>query len=143
MLTEGRTTLQVISGAVGQWLLSTAVTGAEGTWRALGASVRVAAVSGCCAGGVPAGGVHAPALRGAQNDSPCKGAGYAGLGIALVGLLLAELVLPTLAYALGRGASDTADGVLAQSMVGNITGAQVTTFLLLRYLRTAAASLGS
>lgn len=66
---------------------------------------------------------------------------YSVAGVAPVGWLLAECVL--LAHACSRGAdpSRTAGGVFALSTVGNVAGALLTTFLLLRYLGTAAATI--
>ena len=71
---------------------------------------------------------------------------YSVLGIAPVGWLLAECVL--LAHACAPGAaspgadsSRTAGGVFALSTVGNVAGALLTTFLLLRFLGTAAATI--
>ena len=66
---------------------------------------------------------------------------YSLAGVAPVGWLLAECVL--LAHACSRGAdpSRTAGGVFALSTVGNVGGALLTTFLLLRYLGTAAATI--
>ena len=66
---------------------------------------------------------------------------YAVAGIAPVGWLLAECVL--LAHACSREAdpSRAAGGVFALSTVGNVAGALLTTFLLLRWLGTAAATI--
>ena len=68
---------------------------------------------------------------------------HAVLGSAPVGVLFTEWVLPPRACAPGRDASDPADGEFALSVVGNVAGARVMTFLLLCCLRTAEASLGS
>ena len=68
-------------------------------------------------------------------------AAYSLAGIAPIGWLLAESVL--LAHACARGAdpSRTAGGVFALSTVGNVGGALLTTFVLLRFLGTAAATI--
>ena len=66
---------------------------------------------------------------------------YSLVGIAPIGWLLAECVL--LAHACARGAdpSRTAGSVFALSTVGNVAGALLTTFVLLRFLGTAAATI--
>ena len=66
---------------------------------------------------------------------------YALVGIAPIGWLLAECVL--LAHACTRGVdpSRTAGGVFALSTIGNVGGALLTTFVLLRFLGTAAATI--
>ena len=66
---------------------------------------------------------------------------YAALGIAPVGWLLAECVLLAHASAPGRDPSRIASGVFAVSTAGNVTGTLLTTFVLLRFLGTAAASI--
>ncbi len=66
---------------------------------------------------------------------------YAVVGIAPVGWLLAECVLLAHACAPTGERSATAGRVFALSTVGNVAGALATTFLLLRFLGTAAAAL--
>ena len=68
-------------------------------------------------------------------------AAYAVAGVAPVGWLLAECVLLAHACAPGSDPSRKAGGVFALSTAGNVAGALLTTFLLLRYLGTAAASI--
>ena len=65
---------------------------------------------------------------------------YSVVGIAPVGWLLAECVLLAHACVPGRDAAQTAGGIFALSTVGNVLGALVTTFVLLRFLGTAAAA---
>ena len=66
---------------------------------------------------------------------------YSVLGIAPVGWLLAECVLLAHACAPQRDAAETAGGIFALSTAGNVLGALLTTFVLLRFLGTAAAAL--
>ena len=66
---------------------------------------------------------------------------YAAAGIAPVGWLLAECVLLAHACAPRRERSETAGGIFALSTAGNVAGALLTTFVLLRFLGTAAAAL--
>ena len=66
---------------------------------------------------------------------------YSVLGIAPVGWLLAECVLLAHACAPQRDAAETAGGIFALSTAGNVIGALLTTFVLLRFLGTAAAAL--
>ena len=66
---------------------------------------------------------------------------YALAGIAPVGWLLAECVLLAHACAPRRERSEAAGGVFALSTAGNVAGALATTFLLLRFLGTAAAAI--
>ena len=66
---------------------------------------------------------------------------YAIVGIAPVGWLLAESVLLAHACALPREPSETAGGIFALSTAGNVVGALLTTFVLLRFLGTAAAAI--
>ncbi len=66
---------------------------------------------------------------------------YALVGIAPVGWLLAESVLLAHACAPPAEASRRAGGVFALSTLGNVAGALLTTFLLLRFLGIAAAIL--
>ena len=68
-------------------------------------------------------------------------AAYAVAGVAPVGWLLAECVLLAHACAPGGDPSRKAGGVFALSTAGNVAGALLTTFVLLRYLGTAAASI--
>ena len=65
---------------------------------------------------------------------------YSVAGIAPVGWLLAECVLLAHACAPPGDVAETAGGIFALSTVGNVLGALVTTFLLLRFLGTAAAA---
>ena len=65
---------------------------------------------------------------------------YSVLGIAPIGWLLAECVLLAHACAPGADPSRTAGGVFALSTAGNVGGALLTTFVLLRFLGTAAAT---
>ena len=64
---------------------------------------------------------------------------YSIAGIAPVGWLLAECVLLAHACAPQRDASETAGGIFALSTAGNVLGALATTFVLLRFVGTAAA----
>ena len=66
---------------------------------------------------------------------------YAIAGIAPVGWLLAECVLLAHACAPRDERSATAGRVFSLSTAGNVAGALVTTFVLLRFLGTAAAAL--
>ncbi len=66
---------------------------------------------------------------------------YAVVGIAPIGWLLAESVLLAHACAPPAERSATAGRVFALSTVGNVAGALATTFLLLRFLGTAASAL--
>ncbi len=66
---------------------------------------------------------------------------YSVVGIAPVGWLLAECVLLAHACAPVADPSRTAGGVFALSTVGNVSGALLTTFVLLRFLGTAAATI--
>ena len=66
---------------------------------------------------------------------------YSVLGIAPIGWLLAECVLLAHACAPGADPSRTAGGVFAVSTAGNVGGALLTTFVLLRFLGTAAATI--
>ncbi len=66
---------------------------------------------------------------------------YAVVGIAPVGWLLAECVLLAHACSPRREPSATAGRIFALSTAGNVAGALVTTFVLLRFLGTAAATL--
>ena len=66
---------------------------------------------------------------------------YSVVGIAPVGWLLAECVLLAHACAPQRDAAETAGGIFALSTAGNVLGALLTTFVLLRLLGTAAAAL--
>ena len=66
---------------------------------------------------------------------------YSVVGIAPVGWLLAECVLLAHACAPGADPSRTAGGVFALSTIGNVAGALLTTFVLLRFLGTAAATI--
>ncbi|MCY4594825.1 MAG: fused MFS/spermidine synthase [Bryobacterales bacterium] len=66
---------------------------------------------------------------------------YSLVGIAPIGWLLAECVLLAHACARGVDPSRTAGGVFAVSTVGNVGGALLTTFVLLRFLGTAAATI--
>ncbi len=66
---------------------------------------------------------------------------YSALGIAPVGWLLAECVLLAHSCARGADASRTAGGVFAVSTIGNVAGALLTTFVLLRFAGTAAATI--
>ena len=68
-------------------------------------------------------------------------AAYSLAGIAPIGWLLAESVLLAHACARGVDPSRTAGGVFALSTVGNVGGALLTTFVLLRFLGTAAATI--
>lgn len=68
-------------------------------------------------------------------------AAYSILGIAPVGWLLAESVLLAHACAPPREPSETAGGIFALSTAGNVFGALLTTFVLLRLLGTAAAAI--
>lgn len=68
-------------------------------------------------------------------------AAYSILGIAPVGWLLAESVLLAHACAPPHEPSEKAGGIFALSTVGNVLGALLTTFVLLRFLGTAAAAL--
>ena len=68
-------------------------------------------------------------------------AAYSLVGIAPIGWLLAESVLLAHACARGGDPSRTAGGVFALSTVGNVGGALLTTFVLLRFLGTAAATI--
>lgn len=66
---------------------------------------------------------------------------YAVAGVAPVGWLLAECVLLAHACAPGAHPSSRAGGVFALSTLGNVAGALLTTFVLLRWLGTAAAGI--
>ena len=68
-------------------------------------------------------------------------AAYSLVGIAPIGWLLAECVLLAHACARGVDSSRTTGGVFALSTVGNVAGALLTTFVLLRFLGTAAATI--
>ena len=62
-------------------------------------------------------------------------------GIAPIGWLLAECVLFALACSARPDAARAAGGVFALSTLGNVGGALLTTFVLLRFLGTAAATI--
>lgn len=62
---------------------------------------------------------------------------YCVLGIAPIGWLLAECVLFALACSARTDAARAAGGVFALSTFGNVGGALLTTFVLLRFLGTA------
>ena len=64
---------------------------------------------------------------------------YCVLGIAPIGWLLAECVLFALACSARGDAARAAGGVFALSTFGNVAGALLTTFVLLRFLGTGAA----
>ena len=66
---------------------------------------------------------------------------YAVAGVAPVGWLLAECVLLAHACAPPAERSTVAGRVFSLSTVGNVAGALITTFVLLRFLGTAAAAL--
>ena len=66
---------------------------------------------------------------------------YSVAGIAPIGWLLAECVLLAHACAPGGDPSRTAGGVFALSTIGNVAGSLLTTFVLLRFLGTAAATI--
>ena len=66
---------------------------------------------------------------------------YSLVGIAPIGWLLAESVLLAHACARGIDPSRTAGGVFALSTIGNVGGALLTTFVLLRFLGTAVATI--
>ena len=66
---------------------------------------------------------------------------YSVLGIAPIGWLLAECVLFALACSARADAARAAGGVFALSTFGNVGGALLTTFVLLRFLGTAAATI--
>ncbi len=66
---------------------------------------------------------------------------YSVVGIAPVAWLLAESVLLAHACAAGATPSETAGGVFSVSTAGNVLGALLTTFVLLRFLGTAAAAI--
>ena len=66
---------------------------------------------------------------------------YCVLGIAPIGWLLAECVLFALACSARTDAARAAGGVFALSTFGNVAGALLTTFVLLRFLGTAAATI--
>ena len=66
---------------------------------------------------------------------------YSIVGIAPVGWLLAESVLLAHACAPAHEPSEKAGGIFAVSTVGNVLGALLTTFVLLRFLGTAAAAI--
>ena len=68
-------------------------------------------------------------------------AAYSIVGIAPVGWLLAESVLLAHACAPAHEPSEKAGGIFAVSTVGNVLGALLTTFVLLRFLGTAAAAI--
>ena len=68
-------------------------------------------------------------------------AAYSILGIAPVGWLLAESVLLAHCCAPAHEPSRKAGGIFALSTVGNVLGALLTTFVLLRFLGTAAAAI--
>ena len=70
-----------------------------------------------------------------------KVAVYSVAGIAPIGWLLAECVLLAHACAPGGDPSRTAGGVFALSTIGNVAGSLLTTFVLLRFLGTAAATI--
>ena len=66
---------------------------------------------------------------------------YSVTGIAPIGWLLAECVLLAHACAPAGDSSRTAGGVFALSTIGNVAGSLLTTFVLLRFLGTAAATI--
>ena len=66
---------------------------------------------------------------------------YSVAGIAPIGWLLAECVLLAHACAPAGDPSRTAGGVFALSTIGNVAGSLLTTFVLLRFLGTAAATI--
>lgn len=66
---------------------------------------------------------------------------YSVVGIAPIAWLLAESVLLAHACAAGATPSETAGGVFSISTAGNVLGALLTTFVLLRFLGTAAAAI--
>ncbi len=66
---------------------------------------------------------------------------YAVVGIAPIGWLLAECVLLAHVGFRMRERSAAAGGVWSLSTAGNVVGALVTTFVLLRFLGTAAATI--
>ena len=66
---------------------------------------------------------------------------YAVVGVGPVGWLLAECVLLAHACAPPAERSVTAGRIFALSTVGNVAGALITTFVLLRFLGTAAAAI--
>ena len=66
---------------------------------------------------------------------------YSVLGIAPIGWLLAECVLFALACSARVDEARAAGGVFALSTLGNVGGALLTTFVLLRFLGTAAATI--
>ena len=68
-------------------------------------------------------------------------AAYSIAGIAPVGWLLAESVLLAHACAPAHEPSEKAGGIFAVSTAGNVLGALLTTFVLLRFLGTAAAAI--
>ena len=68
-------------------------------------------------------------------------AAYSIVGIAPIGWLLAESVLLAHACAPAHEPSEKAGGIFALSTAGNVLGALLTTFVLLRFLGTAAAAI--
>ena len=66
---------------------------------------------------------------------------YSVFGIAPVGWLLAECVLLAHACTPPGDTAETSGGIFALSTAGNVLGALLTTFVLLRFLGTAAAAL--
>ena len=66
---------------------------------------------------------------------------YSIVGIAPVGWLLAESVLLAHACAPAHEPSEKAGGIFAVSTAGNVLGAMLTTFVLLRFLGIAAAAM--
>lgn len=68
-------------------------------------------------------------------------AAYSIVGIAPVGWLLAESVLLAHACAPAHEPSEKAGGIFAASTAGNVLGALLTTFVLPRFLGTAAAAI--